>query len=103
MREIWWCSLGLNIGSEQDGDGEEYQRPVLIFKGFSRNTCLVFPLTTSTHKHKMRVSIGIVDNKKASVIISQQRLIDAKRLVERIEFLDKKIFEQIRKTVKDML
>jgi hypothetical protein len=29
-REIWWCSLGVNIGSEQDGDNENYTRPVLI-------------------------------------------------------------------------
>ena len=33
-REIWWCALGINVGFEQDGSGEEYRRPVLILKGF---------------------------------------------------------------------
>ncbi|MDO8512513.1 MAG: hypothetical protein Q7S57_04525 [bacterium] len=33
-REMWWCSLGANIGSEQDGSGEEYYRPVLIVTGY---------------------------------------------------------------------
>ena len=102
-RQIWWCSLGVNVGFEQDGSGEEYQRPVLIFKGFSKDTCLVFPLTTSTQEHPMRIPIGIVDKEMASVIISQPRLIDTRRLVEKIGFLDKDIFEIIRKAVKDML
>ncbi len=103
QREIWWCSLGLNIGFEQDGDGLEYQRPVLIMKGFSKNTCLVFPLTTSEKKHKMRIPIGLVNGKNALVIISQPKLIDTKRLVEKVGFLDKEIFENIRKAVRDLI
>ena len=35
QRQIWWCSLGLNIGSEQDGTGIAFDRPVLIIKGLS--------------------------------------------------------------------
>jgi len=102
-RQIWWCSLGVNVGFEQDGDGKEYQRPVLIYKGFSKDTCLIFPLTTSESKHKMRVPIGKIEDKNASVIISQPRLIDTKRLVEKVGFLDKQIFEIIRKAVRDTL
>ena len=34
-REVWWCSLGMNVGFEQDGKGLQYMRPVLILKGFS--------------------------------------------------------------------
>ena len=102
-REVWWCSLGVNIGYEQDGDGEEYQRPVLILKGLSKNTCLVIPLTTSNHKHSMRIPLGMIDRKEASAIISQMRIIDTKRLVEKVSFIDKEIFETIRKAVKDML
>ncbi|MFA5871014.1 MAG: hypothetical protein WC842_03995 [Candidatus Paceibacterota bacterium] len=33
IREIWWCSLGVNIGSEEDGKNELFERPVLILKG----------------------------------------------------------------------
>ena len=93
----------MNVGFEQDGEGKEYQRPVLIFKGFSKDTCLIFPLTTSISKHKMRIPVGIVDKNEASVIISQPKLIDTKRLVEKVGFLDKEIFETIRKAVKDIL
>lgn len=103
MREIWWCSFGVNVGFEQDGGGKESQRPVLILKGLSRDTCLVAPLTRSTHVHKYRIPVGIVDGENASVIVSQIRVVDTKRLVEKIIFLDTDTFEIIRKAARDML
>lgn len=102
-RELWWCTLGINVGFEQDGSDIEYRRPVLILKGLSRQTCLVVPLTTSAHTHKLRPSIGLVEDKKACALLSQMKVIDTKRLVRKIGNLDKKIFDNIRKTVKDML
>ncbi|MBI5005410.1 MAG: type II toxin-antitoxin system PemK/MazF family toxin, partial [Candidatus Lloydbacteria bacterium] len=36
-------------------------------------------------------------------IISQIRLVDTKRLINKIGFIDKDLFDKIRKTVKDML
>ena len=102
-REIWWCSLGENIGFEQDGNGEEYQRPILILKGLSKNTCLIIPMTTSSKKHPMRVSAGIIEGKEVSVIISQIRVVDTKRFINKIGFLDRNVFDAIRKIVKDMV
>jgi mRNA-degrading endonuclease toxin of MazEF toxin-antitoxin module len=102
-RELWWASLGINIGSEQDGSGENYDRPVLILKGLSQQTCIILPLTSSTEKHKMRIPIKKVQNKEASVVISQIRVIDTKRLIYKIGFLDKDIFDNIRKIIKDLL
>ena len=29
-REIWFCSLGGNVGFEQDGRGETFLRPVIV-------------------------------------------------------------------------
>jgi mRNA-degrading endonuclease toxin of MazEF toxin-antitoxin module len=57
-REVRWCSLGVNIGFEQDGTSKTYRRPVLIIKGFSRNACLVVPLTTSQKKNPYHFEIG---------------------------------------------
>ncbi len=102
-REIWWCSLGLNVGFEQDGSSEDYYRPILILKAMSRQTFLAIPLTTSTNKHPLRPAIGIVEGKPAHALLSQMRVIDSKRLINRIEYLGKEIFEEIRKAVKEML
>ena len=102
-REVWWCSLGTNIGFEQDGNETEHQRPVLVLKGLSKNTCLVIPLTTSSHEHPMRIPAGKIEGKEALAIISQMRVIDTKRFVNKVGFINKNIFETIRKAAKDML
>lgn len=102
-RDVRWCRLGTNIGFEQDGTGADHSRPILILRGFSRSACLIVPLTTSTKQNPYHVSAGIIGNRPASAIISQVRLIDTKRLDQKIAILDKDIFEEIRKAVKDML
>ena len=101
-REIWWCRLGLNIGSEQDGSGEEFLRPCIIVRGFGPKVCMVFPLTTSLNKHPLRISLGDVDGKNASALLSQMRSIDTRRLVEKIGFLDKEKFDELRKNARNL-
>jgi len=102
-REIWWCSLGVNVGFEQDGTGASGERPVVILRGFSKQVCLIIPLTTSEKKNPYHVPLGIVDTKKAFAITSQLRLIDTKRLINKIGVVDQTLFQTIRKTAKGLL
>lgn len=102
-RDLWWCNLGINIGFEQDGTGKNRERPVLILKGLSKNTCLVVPLTKSLKQHNMRIFVGKVNEKKSSVIISQIRIVDTKRLINKIGKIKESKFEEIRKAVKDLI
>ncbi len=102
-RDIWCCSLGVNTGNEQDGKNKGFQRPVLILKAWSKETCLTIPLTTSLKLNKYRIPIGLVKNKESKVIISQLKTIDTKRLVNKITVLDTEIFKHIRKSVKESL
>ena len=102
-REVRWCQLGINVGFEQDGTGREHARPVLILKAFSRSVCLIVPLTTSAKRNPYHVSVGAVADRKAFAIISQVRLVDTKRLDQKIDNLDKEAFEGVKKAIKDML
>ena len=102
-RDIWWCKIGLNVGLEQDGSGEQFQRPILVLKGLSRDTFLAIPITSSENKNKNRISIGMIDDKNSFVIISQIRTLDTKRLTTKITRMNKDLFETIRKAVKDLL
>jgi mRNA interferase MazF len=102
VREIWWCQLGVNIGSEQNGKGEKFLRPVVIVRGFGSDTCLILPLTTSIKNHPLRVPVGLVDGKEAKANLSQLRLVDTRRLVEKVGFLDKTHFESLIKRVRDL-
>jgi mRNA-degrading endonuclease toxin of MazEF toxin-antitoxin module len=102
-REVWWCSLGTNVGEEHDGTGDNYDRPVLVLMGFTINSCLIVPLTTSLRDHRLRPSVGIVGGKAARALLSQIRVIDRKRLIKKIQYLDQTIFDATIKAVKDML
>jgi len=103
VREIWWCRFGVNIGTEQDGKGEWYVRPCIILRGFGSDACLVVPLTTSPRKHVLRISLGKINGEKANANLSQIRVVDARRLEEKIGFLDIDIFSKLRKAAKDLL
>lgn len=103
VREIWWCRLGINIGTEQDGRGEWFVRPCVILRGFGPEGCLVVPLTTSTREHPLRIPIGLVEDREARANLSQIRVIDTRRLQNRIGFLDKDTFATMRKAAKGLL
>ena len=52
---------------------------------------------------KTNVGIGEIGGRQASVIISQIRLIDTRRLINKIGFVDTDTFEKIRKAVKKLI
>src|SRR5688572_27731050 len=79
-REIWFASLGSNIGFEQDGRGENYLRPVVIIRKFNNEVCLIIPLTKNQRKGIHYYSFSFQGNLTSTAILSQIRLIDSKRL-----------------------
>ena len=102
-REIWWAHLGVNVGYEQDGTGPSYERPVLIIRGFSPHVCVVVPLTTSKKRDRFYISAGMVEDKNAAAIVSQIRLIDTRRLINKVGTLDRATFNPIRKAARKLL
>lgn len=72
-------------------------------KGLSKETCLAIPLTTSPQKHKYRIPLQDIDGKEAKAIISQIRVIDTKRLVNKIGVVDRETFHILQKSIKDAL
>jgi mRNA interferase MazF len=102
-REVWWCALGENIGFEQDGTGEDFDRPVIVIRPFSKNVCWVIPLTTSQKKNIYHFDLGQIDGKKVAAIISQLRLVDTKRFIDRLAVLDESVFNKLKESVKRLL
>jgi mRNA interferase MazF len=98
-REVWWCSLGINIGFEQDGKGEDFSRPILIIKGFSKDVLLCIPLTTKLKEGKYYHDIDLGDGLARKVILSQIRLIDSKRLEEKICTVNETQFKMIKQKI----
>ena len=101
-REIWWCSLGANVGFEQDGKGEKFARPVVIFKKFNNEVFWAIPLSTKIKKSRFYAPLFASDGVKRVAIISQLRLVDAKRLLDKIAVISKNEYEEIQKAVKNL-
>ena len=101
--EIWWCHLGINIGFEEDGTGENAERPIVIIRRFNPQLCWVIPLTTSRKKNPYYISAGTVDGVPASAILSQMRPIDTKRLINLIGIMESDIFYPIKQATKALL
>ncbi len=101
--EIWWCHLGVNIGFEEDGTGNNSERPVLIVRRFNPQLCWIIPLTTSLKKNPYYVSAGMVNGRPAAAILSQMRPIDTKRLINLIGIMDHEVFYPIKQATRVLL
>ncbi|HSX24577.1 MAG TPA: type II toxin-antitoxin system PemK/MazF family toxin [Candidatus Andersenbacteria bacterium] len=95
VREVWWCKLGINVGFEQDGKNQEYSRPVVILKTYSTNAALIVPLTSKDKKGTYYFNIGKVGKRDAKAVLSQIRFIDKRRLIKKLDVVNKEVFEKL--------
>lgn len=107
-REIWFCYLGVNVGYEQDGSGDDFLRPVLIVRKFNNEIFWGIPLTKSRKKISTGVEryyyqFSFVHGIKSIAILSQIRLFDARRLSRHIGSLSEKEFNELTKKLKALL
>lgn len=92
--EIWWCKIGMNVGKEIYGKGENFIRPVLIFKKFNENMFLGIPLTSKQKEGSWYVLVSYGD-KEGRVILNQIKSMDKNRLVKRIGTLEVEAFKKV--------
>lgn len=83
-REVWWCRLGVNVGYEQDGKGTNFARPIVVFKKFNNELCWAIALTSKMKKGKFYIPLDLRDGIVRVAVISQLRLVDAKRMYQKI-------------------
>jgi mRNA interferase MazF len=107
-REIWFCFLGVNVGFEQDGQGEDFQRPIVIIKKFNNEIFWAIPLTKTNKKHagksiKYYYNFSFIPKITSVAILSQIRLVDARRLSRHIGTITDSDFEKLTKKLKDLL
>lgn len=101
-RDIWWCHFGLNIGSEEDGKNELYERPVIVIKVLNTSLLRVAPLTSNVKDDKHHFVISY-NQRQGSVILSQTKTMSTKRLSRKIAKLDKEQFDMLMVKIKDSL
>lgn len=97
-REIWWCSIGVNVGDEEDGKNETFDRPVLVIKKFNRRIVLTVPLTTKVKDNPYYFAFKHEEITFA-VILSQLRLLSTTRFTRRIRKIDETLFKKIKEKI----
>lgn len=102
-RDVWWITLGHNVGFEQDGKSNIFTRPVLVIRKFNRYLFWGIPLTTANKQGKYYVSAQYRDDVKSVAILSQLRTFDAKRLVDKDGVLDEESFASIQERLSEII
>lgn len=98
--DIWWMSLGLNIGEEMYGKDYNFSRPVIVFKKLTSKTCIVLPLSTKQKQGTWYFSLKIQD-KIQTISLHQIRFVSVKRFIKKIAQIPESDFELIRKAVEN--
>jgi len=100
--EIWWASLGVNVGYEEDGKHEKFERPILILKKFNKHILWALPITSKQREGFFYHQLNYF-KKEYFLILPQLKLISSKRLLRRIRKIDVGEFEIIKGKVKGLL
>lgn len=96
--EIWWVSLGQNIGEECYGKGEKFRRPVIVFRKLTSSSCIVIPLTSKERSGTWYFEFEIDDNKKFAMM-HQMKMLSTKRFESRMTTLPEKEIRELKKAV----
>lgn len=98
-RDVWFTSVGVNIGFEQDGKSEEFLRPIVIIKKFNNETLWGVPLTSRKKAGKYYFEFEHDKNRRSTANLSQLRLVDSKRLKYQIGSISENDFMEIKKRI----
>lgn len=79
--------------------GYNFARPVVIFKKFNKEVFWSIPMTRKRKSGKFYVPVDLGDGEERSAIISQLRLVDAKRLLDKFTVLKTEDYAKIQKAV----
>ena len=102
-RQVWWLSIGLNVGVEEDGKNNNFERPVLVVKVFNRQCFLGIPITSADKSNKKYYFPITYNEKKFFLILSQIRLFSVKRLSRKIYKMNSVDFLQIKEELKKVI
>jgi len=101
-REIWWCVVGENIGSEISGKNSRFTRPVIIYAKLSSYTFLGIPTTTQFFDQNGKERNGSwyekigVSNNDMLAVVGQIRIFDYRRLDKVMAQIDSDDFDRIK-------
>jgi len=109
-REIWYVKLGMNVGNESNGK-QDFRRPVVVIKKVG-NLFFVVPMTTkgkdSKFYHVFQKNEYIEHYRDqipeiSRAQLSQVRIMDKRRFLDRIGYIHRDEFTEIKKKLRELL
>ncbi len=101
-KEVWWASIGVNLGDEEDGKGNNFARPVLVIRKFNKHLFLALPLSTTSKRGRYYFELNI--NGIANVaILSQLKALDRKRLINKMAVIDNGTYAEVKAALRNLL
>ena len=97
--EIRWASIGVNVGSEIDGKGPSFTRPVLVLAVVGPYLALVVPFSSQNKTHSGYIPFDY-KGKRDYACIHQIRVISQKRIFDRIAKISDKRLQDMKSKVK---
>lgn len=94
-RDIWWTSIGENVGSEINGKSDLFSRPVIVLKKLSHGFYFVIPTTTQVREGSWYVPFR-QQGKDMLACLHQARAIDFRRLSSRLGKVDGDDFDRVK-------
>jgi mRNA interferase MazF len=102
-RDIFWIKLGENIGYEQNGKGNKFQRPVIVVKKYTSDMFLGVPLSTTLREGTFFFQFSFVENEISTALLVQNRLFSSKRLIKKIGKIKEDDFEKLKIKLRDLI
>ncbi|MGB5792469.1 type II toxin-antitoxin system PemK/MazF family toxin [Poseidonibacter sp.] len=104
VREIYWLKVGYNIGYEVYGKGDDYLRPVLILRKFSKESFLGIPLTSSIKDNIFHYGFTPINKEKKNyAMLSQIKLFSSKRIHDKMGKISVEDFEKLKNNLKELI
>lgn len=101
-REIWWYAAGENLGSEINGKGKRFSRPILIVRKYGNTTFFGVPLSTKRLSGFWYTHIT-VNGISRCVLLSQASSFSALRLYEKIDRIAMDEFDEVTSRLSQLL
>ena len=92
--EIWWMAIGENVGTEINGKGDNFLRPILVVRKYGPGGFFGVPLSSQKHEGMWYANF-LLKNREQCALLSQASSFCSYRLYGFIGRLSKSVFEQI--------
>ncbi|MGB3750058.1 MAG: type II toxin-antitoxin system PemK/MazF family toxin, partial [Arcobacteraceae bacterium] len=100
---IYFMSVGHNIGGEIYGHDDLFLRPVLVYRKLSSNTFIGIPLTSKQKEGNYFFTFRYTKKTLSTALLNQMKVFDIKRTAYYDGYINIKDFTKLRDQVKEFV